>query len=78
MSSAPVPEEPGFASGFASSRPSGFAPSQPAGPGGRWSHATTLGVLQGPIRALAAMAMVWPLAQWAGRWRQGRRAAALP
>jgi hypothetical protein len=40
--------------------------------------AATLGVVQGPLPALAGLALVWPLAQWAGRWQQGRRAAALP
>jgi hypothetical protein len=40
--------------------------------------AATLGVMQGSIQALAGLALIWPLAQWAGRWQQGRRAAALP
>lgn len=40
--------------------------------------AAALGVMQGPLPAMAALALVWPLAQWAGRWQQGRRAAALP
>lgn len=39
--------------------------------------AATLGLVQGPIAAVAGLVLAWPLAELAARWHQGRRGATL-
>jgi hypothetical protein len=40
--------------------------------------AAALGMSRGPGWAVAALLLSWPLAAWAGRWQQARRAQPLP